>query len=1049
MNEFTFYFFDAFEMLHTSNEMILFGKFREQSIAVHVKKVFHSVYISQTEEDVMKKLEEERKRQNFRECRMRECVKKTVLGKEPKKFVEFQYVFRGTKFVFGKHQIDTEMSAVETFLLSKNIKGPCWLNVKGAAEVCATKKTTCALEMTVDELDCISLVTESPPPPLKIMVLQTYFDEFLDATKPRTKADAMKSTKFRAFSYLCESKKGTEIDLHSEFVFDKQKKLCICKEKDEKSLIEKLHDVIIEHDPDILLGHQMYEVQLPRLLAWAHLFGSTKNTCFFGRLRKQGAPFCVGNHAFDFENPSPNRLATEGRLIFDTKVLCDTYHSPAPFQIRSDELQEYLESYGVLSSETLKRDVLVQCFAAAEKNVCEKMLEETEEETFPPRVNVLQNWFATLSDDREKFCKKSEFVLEKISELSQKLDFLGLTLSLTKLCGNLWRRNLAFDNMNRVEWLFMHELQAQNFIVEEQRKSKKRAQKTADYMGGTILDAVKGWHDRYAALFDVQSMYPNIIAHHNLCFTASKTIMPNMMRMFVQKRQESETKNESTVIKLLSNQMYGCFGYQFFRFKNQALAAHITQCGREILRQMCECVEKKDKVQIVYGHTDSIMVLCKESDVDKEQFRQIVAEICSDINAAVEAKVKIDAFFRRVYILGKNQYVGFSGEKNFQLRGCDVTSKNHAYLAEYICAIALKKIMSEGLREDSQAWLKQYFADVFERLQNVSTSRKRWLSITNKFGMGISRYTKETQNLPHLNAFSKLCTSKKWVHGRRGASIEVVHDSNGAQTWLPLMLASDKVVLEEHFFEHLANLIRKTFQHVAQLDCAEFYDVKYGVAAKKEHVATKVAVPQQFVNAWLKKQEPMISVVNNYRVQIQSQLSCFPPNPYEVRLSTELMDVFDTWDLVTEKPLLCDACEQKDGKFPVYRVLVEKIGSTSEQDSMAKDEAVVQKNCAVCACTIAQLDEAVARTLQKSLDEACDLKVQKKYVDWLLKCTQPTDLIEKGASVHQIFDLFKTLQPMLDAVREKIVKKIDGDDEEKFVAQFEENGCIHFSASQQ
>lgn len=90
------------------------------------------------------------------------------------------------KYLTFSHIFGTTTSSLETFLLERKIKGPCWLEVKQPEQVQA-KVSWCKLEATCDKMEHVSVIrdgTDLEPPPIVVATVSSLI--FLEYIEFRT-----------------------------------------------------------------------------------------------------------------------------------------------------------------------------------------------------------------------------------------------------------------------------------------------------------------------------------------------------------------------------------------------------------------------------------------------------------------------------------------------------------------------------------------------------------------------------------------------------------------------------------------------------------------------------------------------------------------------------------------------------------------------------------------------------------------------------------------------------------------------------------------------
>lgn len=81
------------------------------------------------------------------------------------------------KYLTFSHQFGTNTSSLETFLLERKIKGPCWLEIKHPEQVQA-KVSWCKLEVACEKMEHISVIrndADLEPPPIIVATVSLIF----------------------------------------------------------------------------------------------------------------------------------------------------------------------------------------------------------------------------------------------------------------------------------------------------------------------------------------------------------------------------------------------------------------------------------------------------------------------------------------------------------------------------------------------------------------------------------------------------------------------------------------------------------------------------------------------------------------------------------------------------------------------------------------------------------------------------------------------------------------------------------------------------------
>lgn len=490
----------------------------------------------------------------------------------------------------------------------------------------------------------------------------------------------------------------------------------------ERALLNLLLANFARYDPDVVLGHNTRNFDMPTLLRRMSDVGC-QNWSKLGRLKLSKTPKTKADGSF-FAGTNP----CVGRLLLDSLVT-------------SKELLLGQRSYALTE-------------------LCRTQLDRPRFEVQPAQVP----WFYETKERVAKLVSHNEADAWLTLQLAFKLEALPVTLQLTSLAGNLWSRTLAGGRAERIEYLLLHEFYKERFVVpdkvsnfkkdDNKSKSKSKGKKKNDsgaagagdvsggqgkkrgkpkYGGGLVLEPKKGLYDKYILLLDFNSLYPSIIQEYNICYTTVErkreevlseqealdrhraaieeaelnngenvevevdvengdalpelpdrtvhkdlAILPRLIKGLVDRRRQVKAllKNEENdskrsqldvrqkALKITANSMYGCLGFTGFRFFAQPVAALVTSQGRQILASAVQVTQEKLGYEVVYGDTDSIMVNTRTDDL------QLVKTAGNNIKREINKlyrllEIEQDGIFKTLLLLKKKKYAALmvTGER--------------------------------------------------------------------------------------------------------------------------------------------------------------------------------------------------------------------------------------------------------------------------------------------------------------------------------------------------------------------------------------------------
>ncbi|XP_033307677.1 DNA polymerase alpha catalytic subunit isoform X1 [Bombus bifarius] len=628
--------------------------------------------------------------------------------------------------VFG-----TTVNSLELFLIERNIKGPCWLDIKSPLPT-GVQTSWCKIKVNCMKMENISVFSESQTlPPLVITTLniRTSFNAKLQQNeivmitilmhhKYHIDKEPPKPPFQRHFCLITHPR-DTSWPRQAREVLSNISYTTLMKFETETDLLEELLKIINTADPDLLIGYDcgfQFDILVQRMITL-----KVSNWSRFGRLRRSIPPLIRGKVNLN--------QAAAGRPI------CD-------IQISAKELNLKLRSY----------DLQSLCTAVLKKkeNEC-KEIKSGECASFYDTPNKIDNLIKiTLTE--------ALYILSIVFELN----VLPLALQITCIAGNVMSRTLTAGRAERNEYLLLHAFHLKNYITPDKRVTKKgkneenASKKKAAYVGGLVLDPKKGFYDKLILLMDFNSLYPSIIQEYNLCFTTIPGaayaeyedlsipesnlefgIIPTEICKLVESRGEvkklMKTPNISPelkmqynirqlALKLTANSMYGCLGATHCRFYAKGLAALVTAKGREILQHTKSLVEKLN-YEVIYGDTDSIMI--NTGLLEYEEVFSVGKKIKQEVNKLYKrVELDIDGVFRYLLLLQKKKYAAVIMTKlpNGQIeltqehKGLDIVRRDWCQLACDVGRKILDHLLSDKSCDDR---IEQIFSILHDVAQNV------------------------------------------------------------------------------------------------------------------------------------------------------------------------------------------------------------------------------------------------------------------------------------------------------------------------------------------
>lgn len=645
--------------------------------------------------------------------------------------------------VFG-----TNTSFLEHFLLSRKIKGPCWLDIK-TPQLMSQPVSWCKVEALALRADLVTVIKDLAPPPVTVMSISlktvqnpkthqneivslaalVHYQFHMDKAPPRPPYQ----------THFCVVSKPADCIFPYDFkdaVRKKNGKVEIA--GTERTLLgfflAKMHKI----DPDVLVGHDIFgfdlEVLLQRIIVckvphWSKI----------GRLRRANMPKLGGRSAF------AEKSATCGRLVCDVEISAKEL-----IRCKSYSLTE-------LAAHVLK----VERATVPQENI---------RNLYGDSPHLLYLLELTWMD--------AKLILQMMCELN----VLPLALQITNIAGNVLSRTLMGGRAERNEFLLLHAFTEKNYIVPDKPSFKKtqlemndgneevdagkgKRKKKAAYAGGLVLDPKVGFYDKFVLLLDFNSLYPSIIQEFNICFTTVQReaynakkkkeedesdevpeipdpnldmgILPKEIRKLVERRKQVKQLMKQQdinpdaymqydirqkALKLTANSMYGCLGFSYSRFYAKPLAALVTHKGREILMHTKDMVQKMN-LEVIYGDTDSIMINTNSRSL--EEVFKLGNKVKAEVNKLYRLlEIDIDGVFKSLLLLKKKKYAALvvenHGEGRYtvkqELKGLDIVRRDWCDLAKECGNYVIGQILSDQSRDVIVENIQKHLVEVGEKV---------------------------------------------------------------------------------------------------------------------------------------------------------------------------------------------------------------------------------------------------------------------------------------------------------------------------------------------
>lgn len=683
------------------------------------------------------------------------------------------------------HIFGTNGNIFESFVLQRNIMGPCWLEIKNPDFESFRNASHCQVEVSIASPTFISPIENATIPPPALTVTSISVQTVMDNTKNKQEVASVSFATYRNIPQdapIDPNLKPNEVvtlvrPINSVSLPPGIQQIALKQGfnlramPNEKSLLSFVTAYIKNSDPDVFVGHRLENISLDVLV---HRMYDLKVATWssLGRRNRKVWPDRFGRNSNGFNNNLQIREVFQGRL------LCDIANEMGQSLTTKCQSWDLPEMYEV---------------------VCHKKHSNLE-------VNYQNKSYTEDSTLLLMALKDNASNAQITAEISFVIQILSLSKQLTNLAGNAWSHTLSGTRAGRNEYILLHEFKRNNYIVPDKEdkfhkntsyQSSKldndddsntvSSNKKSKYQGGLVFEPEKGLHKNYILVMDFNSLYPSIIQEFNICFTTVDRdefnithdeekdlpkfpekesipgVLPKLLNALVTRRREvkkllKDPNNTPTeraqfdikqqALKLTANSMYGCLGYVNSRFYAKPLAMLVTNKGREILmdtRQLAESIG----LRVVYGDTDSVMI---DTGVDSfEEAIKIGNEFKVEVNQRYRLlEIDTDNVFKRLLLHAKKKYAAMNASidkktgneiTSLEVKGLDMRRREYCQLSKDMSTYVLEKLLSDTDPE-------QALSEIYDYLEEMAAKMKNYEISVDKYKIN-TRLSKDPNNYPN------------------------------------------------------------------------------------------------------------------------------------------------------------------------------------------------------------------------------------------------------------------------------------------------------------
>ena len=464
----------------------------------------------------------------------------------------------------------------------------------------------------------------------------------------------------------------------------------IVKVGDEKELLRKFAEIVSDYNPDILVGYNSDEFDMPYIESRARALGID--------LKFNG---------FNIKVKGTNRRLSD----INGKIHIDIYNF----------IRNIYAVYN-LKTDTLKLDA-----------VAAEMLGEKKDDFDWSKVkNILKD--RSTAGAFCRYCLKDSSLTFKIYER-----LYDLLEEISKGIGQLLQDVSRMTTGAIVEHYIMKMTVKENEVIPN-KPSEFEVQDRLKRIniGAFVYQPSPGMYSDIG-IVDFRSLYPSIVVSHNICpstiihdggnvsYKPKSNVfglIPSILSSVLNARIDAKTKlkyepNNSSlkarvsVLKLIANGFFGYLGYYNARWYCFECAGSILSLGRGYVNGVIERAERGG-FKVIYADTDSAFL----SNISKEQMEKLLSEINSTLPNPME--LELQGVYKRALFVSakgkekgaKKKYALCDQNGNLIVKGFQTVRRDWAFIAKETQYEVLRRVLVENDTKGALDYVKNVIDDI-------------------------------------------------------------------------------------------------------------------------------------------------------------------------------------------------------------------------------------------------------------------------------------------------------------------------------------------------
>eukprot|EP00210_Caulerpa_lentillifera_P000041 g40.t1 len=510
---------------------------------------------------------------------------------------------------------------------------------------------------------------------------------------------------------------------------------------EETNLLIKWQKLLRISDPDIIIGYNICNFDLPYLVNRARQLNIERAFEFWGRIHSsrlkmrdsQFSSKAYGTHEY-------KEITIEGRVQFDLLLTIQRDHK--------------LSSYSLNS-------------------VSAHFLGEQKEDVHHSCINDLQNGNPETRRRLAVYCLKDAYLPQRLID---RLMYMYNYIEMARVTGVPFSFLLTKGQSIKVYSQLLRKARKEGFVIPT-HQPQGQSQGVA-FEGATVLDAQQGYYSTPVATLDFASLYPSIMMAYNLCYTTyvpneslsritnkseqceispcnkafvkpctRKGLLPAILEelLSARKRAKEDLKRATDLfqkavldgrqlaLKVSANSVYGFTGATVGKLPCLEISSSVTAYGREMIMKTKDFVRTQynkkngyeEDCEVIYGDTDSVMVNFKAKSIARSM--ELGKHAAEWISKKFPSPVKLE--FEKVYcpylLMSKKRYAGLlwtqpDKHDKMDTKGIESVRRDNCLLVRKMVNTSLEKLLIEQDISGALEYVKETISDLLMNRLDLS-----------------------------------------------------------------------------------------------------------------------------------------------------------------------------------------------------------------------------------------------------------------------------------------------------------------------------------------